>query len=42
MKEKYGAMFITDETAEKIITYLAANYASRTRKPEQGSSTPKV
>ncbi|GAA5512451.1 hypothetical protein Dcar01_01165 [Deinococcus carri] len=32
MKEKYGATFISDENADKIIAYLSAHYTPETRK----------
>lgn len=33
MKEKYGATFISDETAGKIIAYLTAHYTPETHAP---------
>ncbi|MBB5379294.1 hypothetical protein HNQ07_004809 [Deinococcus metalli] len=32
-KEKYGATFISDETAGKIIAYLSAHYTPETHAP---------
>lgn len=37
MKEKYGATFISDENADKIIAYLSAHYTPETH---QGVATP--
>ncbi|MBI0446377.1 cytochrome c [Deinococcus sp. DB0503] len=34
MKEKYGATFISDENADKIIAYLSAHYTPETRRAE--------
>ncbi len=42
MKEKYGATFISDDNANKIIAYLSAHYTPETHKPgiESASSNP--
>lgn len=32
MKEKYGATFISDENADKIVAYLSAHYTPETRR----------
>lgn len=38
MKEKYGATFISDENADKIIAYLSAHYTPETRKATTGAT----
>ncbi|WP_407543432.1 c-type cytochrome (plasmid) [Deinococcus radiomollis] len=43
MKEKYGATFISDDNANKIIAYLSAHYTPETHKPGSTSeATPAV
>ncbi|GGO33085.1 cytochrome c [Deinococcus humi] len=38
MKEKYGATFISDENADRIVTYLSAHYTPETRKAESSTA----
>ncbi len=38
MKEKYGATFISDDNANKIIAYLSAHYTPETHKPGDSSA----
>ncbi|GGR09418.1 hypothetical protein GCM10008957_22680 [Deinococcus ruber] len=40
MKEKYGATFISDDSANKIIAYLSAHYTPETHKPGSTSEAP--
>lgn len=40
MKEKYGATFISDDSANKIIAYLSAHYTPETHKPGSISEAP--